>query len=83
MTPALVKICQGRARIFGDLNDPESEVAKLAKEFNLVKDRDKTTLLPGENTIPMNFYIDTTGALKTNIAKKKYEGMEAFTTKVG
>jgi len=83
VAPACVNICQGRARIFGDLNDPESEVAKLAKELNLVKGRDKTTLLPGENTVPMNFYIDTTGALQTKIAKKKYEGTEAYTCKVG
>ena len=80
--PACSNICQGRARIFGDLNDPDSEVAKLAKEFDLVKNSTKTTLLPGENTIPMNFYIDVTGALKTTMAKKKYEGTDAYVCKV-
>jgi len=80
--PACVNICPGRARVFGDLDDPESEVAKLAKEFNLVKDRQKTTLLPGENTVPMNFYIDPDNALKTKMATKKYKDNESFTCKV-
>ncbi len=83
VVPACVNICQGRARIFGDLNDPESEVAKLAKEFNLVKNSDKTTLLPGENTGPMNFYIEYNDALTTQMATKKYKDNESFTCKVG
>ncbi len=82
IVPACVNICPGRARLFGDLNDPESEVAKLVKEFNLVKNRDKTTLLPGENTVPMNFYIDPDNALKTKMATKKYKDNESFTCKV-
>lgn len=83
VVPACVNICQGRARIFGDLNDPESEVAKLAEEFNLVKNREKTTLLPGENTVPMNFYIDYNKALTTKMATKKYKDNESFTCSVG
>lgn len=58
LMPSCVNTCPGRARIFGDLNDPDSEVAKLAKEFNLLENKDKTTLLPGEKTDPHNFYID-------------------------
>ena len=77
--PACVNICQGRARLFGDLNDPASGVAKLAKEFNLVEKRNDTTLLPGENTVPMVFYIDPRGALtKMAIAKKKFVKNEAI-----
>ena len=82
VAPACVNICQGRARIFGDLNDPASEVSKLVKEFGLVKNRDKTTLLPGENTVPMNFYVDPDNALKTKIATRKYEKLESFSCKV-
>ncbi len=81
--PACVNICPGRARIFGDLNDPDSEISKLAKEFGLVKNSDKTTLLPGENTVPMNFYVDIDNALKTKMATRKYENMEAYTCNVG
>ena len=55
--------CQGRARNFGDLNDPRSKVSKLAKEFKLLENREKTTLLPGEKTMPHVFYIDPDGVL--------------------
>ena len=83
VVPACVNICQGRARIFGDLNDPDSEVSKLAKEFNLVEKRSETTLLPGENTVPMCFYIDPKGALtKMAVAKKKYKGNEAWVDQI-
>lgn len=81
--PACVNICQGRARIFGDLNDPDSEVSKLAKEFNVVEKRSETTLLPGEGTVPMCFYIDPKGSLKKiGVAKKKYVENEAWTDQV-
>ena len=74
VVPACVNICPGRARIFGDLNDPSSEVSKLTSEFGLVDKRKETTLLPGENTLPFCFYIDPQGALiKMAVAKKKFE----------
>ncbi|GMQ79593.1 MAG: 4Fe-4S dicluster domain-containing protein [Thermodesulfobacteriota bacterium] len=77
--PACVNICQGRARLFGDLNDPASKVSKFAKEFGLVEKRNETTLLPGENTVPMCFYIDPKGALKKMAsAKKKFEKNDAI-----
>lgn len=79
VVPACVNICPGRARIFGDLNDPQSEVSKLTAEFKLLENRDKTTLLPAENTVPMLFYIDPQGVLsKMPEAKKKYEKNEAW-----
>lgn len=81
--PSCVNICPARARHFGDLDDPTSEVAKLAKEFGLADSRDKTTLLPGENTVPMCFYIDPKGALtKMASAKKVYKETEAFVDQV-
>ncbi len=51
------------ARNFGDLNDKKSKVYKLAKEFKLLENRDKSTLLPGEKTMPHVFYIDPDGVL--------------------
>jgi tetrathionate reductase subunit B len=58
IVPSCVNTCQGGARIFGDMNDPGSAVAKLIKEFNLDKNRETSTLLPGEKTVPHVFYID-------------------------
>ncbi len=83
VTPACVNICPARARIFGDLNDPDSEVSKLVKEFGLVDKRNETTLLPDENTVPMCFYIDPNGALKKMAtAKKKFVEMDAWLDQV-
>ncbi|MFQ5917815.1 MAG: 4Fe-4S dicluster domain-containing protein [Candidatus Binatia bacterium] len=79
VVPACVNACQAKARIFGDLNDPESEVSKLAKEFGLVDKRNETTLLPAENTVPMCFYIDPKGVLmRMTTAKKKYVENESW-----
>jgi len=79
VAPSCINICPGRARLFGDLNDPESEVSKLAKKFEFVKKRKETTLLPNENTMPMCFYIDPDGALKKmTVAHKKYEKNDAI-----
>jgi len=58
--PSCVNTCQGRARTFGDLNDPNSEVAKLVKEFDLAKN----VLLPEKGTDPHVFYIDPDNMLK-------------------
>jgi tetrathionate reductase subunit B len=79
VTPSCVNICPGRARFFGDLNDPSSEVSKLNKQFGLSEKRDETTLLPGENTVPTCYYIDPQGALKKMaVAKKKFEKNDAI-----
>ncbi len=52
LVPSCVNTCQGRARIFGDMNDPESEVAKLISTNSI------TVLRPEMGTKPNVYYID-------------------------
>ncbi len=49
--PSCVNTCQGKARIFGDINDPESEVAKL------IATNPVTVLRPEMGTEPNVYYI--------------------------
>ncbi|MGC8555245.1 MAG: 4Fe-4S dicluster domain-containing protein [Candidatus Acidulodesulfobacterium sp.] len=57
LMPACVTSCVGRARKFGDLNNPNSEVSRLLKEFPTAK------LEPSIGTDPQVFYIDLDGRL--------------------
>lgn len=49
--PACINSCPGRARYFGDLNDPNSEVSRLLRE------REYRTLLPDRGTSPSLYYL--------------------------
>ena len=52
LVPSCVNACIGEARIFGDLNDPQSEISKLIA-------RNPVTVLRQEmGTEPNVFYID-------------------------
>lgn len=50
-SPACMELCPGRARYWGDLDDPESEVSKL------IRDREYKQLLPEEGTKPSVYYL--------------------------
>jgi tetrathionate reductase subunit B len=51
LVPSCVNTCPGKARIFGDLNDPTSEVSKLIAEF------DATVLRRDKKTKPSVMYL--------------------------
>ena len=72
LLPACVNVCEGKARIFGNLNDPTDPVSKLVKEFGLDKKLATCTLLPNEKTQPHVFYIDPDGDIK-GVYKKGQE----------
>ncbi len=50
-TPACMELCPGRARFWGDLDDPESEVSKK------IASREYKQLLPDEGTKPSVYYL--------------------------
>jgi len=49
--PMCVKTCLARARVWGDLDDPESEVSKLIRERRVMQ------LLPEKDTKPSVYYL--------------------------
>jgi tetrathionate reductase subunit B len=51
LTPSCVDACPTNARVFGDLNDPKSMIAKI------VNSRSTQVLKPEKGTRPMVFYI--------------------------
>jgi tetrathionate reductase subunit B len=51
LEPACVEVCPAKARIFGDLNNPEEEITKLISKhpFQMLK--------PEMGTYPQVYYI--------------------------
>ncbi len=60
LDPACVTSCVGRSRIFGDLNDPGSEVSKLLVEYPSVVRH------PEFGTKPQVYYIGMSGDITTD-----------------
>ena len=52
MKPACVQSCAARALVFGDLNDPESEVSRLSRSPH------GTKLLEDLGTLPKVTYLE-------------------------
>lgn len=50
--PMCVKCCLAKARVFGDLDDPESEISRVIRE------RNATVLLPEQGTRPQVRYFN-------------------------
>lgn len=51
LQPACVEVCSPRARHFGDLNDPDSDVSKLLAQRSYMQ------LLPEQGTRPSVYYL--------------------------
>lgn len=58
LLPACVESCVGKARIFGDLNDPRSEISKTLHDYPV------QVLKPTKGTRPQVFYLALDGALQ-------------------
>lgn len=66
VVPACVNTCEGRARIFGDINDPASEISKL------IASNPVTVLRKGQGTKPNVYYIAADHADESDVANGHY-----------
>ncbi len=80
LEPSCVNTCQGRARIFGDLNDPASEVSRLVKAHHLASD--DNVLLAEEGTRPNVYYIDPDNLLKELYTQRKKDKLDHFVDQI-
>ena len=59
LEPACVVACPTTARIFGDLDDPESKISRYVEDQKELTDRDPFKLLPECGTKPATLYLGT------------------------
>ncbi|MBS1784509.1 MAG: c-type cytochrome [Acidobacteria bacterium] len=59
LEPACVVACPTTARIFGDLDDPESKISRYVEDQKDLTDRDPFKLLPECGTKPATLYLGT------------------------
>ena len=67
IVPSCVNTCQGGTRIFGDLDDPDSEVSKL------IATNPTTVMKPGQGTEPQVYYIGADTTLDTDVSPGQKE----------
>ena len=80
LEPSCVNTCQGRARIFGDLNDPTSEVSRLIQEHDLAND--DHVLLPEEGTQPNLYYIDPDNLLQQLYTRREKGKLDHYVDQI-
>ncbi|PIW26465.1 MAG: hydrogenase [Rhodospirillales bacterium CG15_BIG_FIL_POST_REV_8_21_14_020_66_15] len=76
--PSCVNTCQGGARIFGDMNDPDSRVSRLIKEHDLKKN----VLLSDAGTDPHVFYIDPDNIMNTVYRKREKKKLDHYVDQI-
>ncbi|SEA46439.1 tetrathionate reductase subunit B [Desulfuromusa kysingii] len=64
LLPACVESCVGKARIFGDLNDPDSMISKY------LRDNPVQVLKSDKGTRPQVYYISLDGALQNTLGEE-------------
>ncbi len=76
LEPACVVACPTTARIFGDLDDPESKISRYAEDQKELTDRDPFKLLPECGTKPATLYLGTMAEQGVECLDSGQEGTE-------
>jgi molybdopterin-containing oxidoreductase family iron-sulfur binding subunit len=66
LEPACVVACPTTARIFGDLDDPDSKISKYVVEQEVETKREPFKLLPEAGTQPATLYLGTMAAQESS-----------------